>query len=233
MHYVTWVREACRVQIGTCARLVDRRRGVLRPRLVRGRFNAAQHEGKSCFDPRIRGLLTITHVGRDRWRLAQDLSRDARSIMLGPRAEAYHATAWKLPEAFHVLPQGLYSFLERRDGEPFRQVVMDVPSYHPVVRYAPQPFAVFDNGTTFNTGPLGYAARTGQARLMMAFVPQYSFIGTPTESVVVPGKERGPITRSELPQSPFVYFGKLDGLRWSPARRCTNIDYETRCRATS
>ena len=174
---------------------------------------ATQRVDPARFDPRVRGLVTITHVGRDQWRFEYDLSRDARSIMLGPKAEKYHATAWQLPEAFHVLPQGPYSFLERRDGEPFRQVVIEVRAYHPVVPYAPQPFAVFDNGTAINTGPLGFAARIGETRMMMAFVPKYSFVGTPDETVVVPGKKPGAVTRIELPQRPFVYFGKLDGLR--------------------
>ena len=80
---------------------------------------ATQGVDPARFDPRVRGLVTITHVGRDRWRFAYDLSRDARSIMLGPKAEKYHATAWKLPEAFHVLLQGTLQF----PGTPGRQTV--------------------------------------------------------------------------------------------------------------
>ncbi|MFP6702489.1 MAG: hypothetical protein VB861_12125, partial [Planctomycetaceae bacterium] len=114
---------------------------------------ATEKEGPARVDPRVRGLVTITHASRDRWRFVYDLSRDARSIMLGPKAEKYHAAAWKLPKAFHVLVEDPYSYLERRDGKPFRQVTIDVRSYRPVVPYAPQPFAVFDKGTAVNTGP--------------------------------------------------------------------------------
>lgn len=174
---------------------------------------ATQKEGPARFDPRVRGLVTITHASRDRWRFVYDLSRDARSIMLGPKAEKYHAAAWKLPKAFHVLVDGPYSYLERRDGKPFRQVTIDVRSYRPVVPYAPQPFAVFDKGTAVNTGPLGFAARIGATRMMMAFVPRYSFVGLPDETVLVPGKKLGAVTKIELPPNGlFVYFGKLEGL---------------------
>ena len=175
---------------------------------------ATTHEADpAAFDPRVRGLVTITHIGRDRWRFAYDMSRDARSIFLGLKAEKYHATAWKLPDAFHVLVQRPYSYLERRDGKPFRQVVIDVRTYRPVVPYAPQPFAVFDKGTAVNTGPLGFAARIGEARMRMEFVPRYSFVGLPDETVLVPGKKRGVVTQIELPSNGlFVYFGKQEGL---------------------
>ena len=174
---------------------------------------AAQKEGQARFDPRVRGLVTITHASRDRWRFVYDLSRDARSIMLGPKAEKYHAAAWKLPKAFHILVEDPYSYLERRDGKPFRQVTIDVRSYRPVVPYAPQPFAVFDKGTAVNTGPLGFAARIGATRMMMAFVPRYSFVGLPDETVLVPGQKPGAVTKIELPPNGlFVYFGKLEGL---------------------
>ena len=49
--------------------------------------------------------------------------------------------------------------------------------------------------------------------MRMVFVPRYSFVGLPDETVLVPGKKRGAVTRIDLPQRPFVYFGKLDGLR--------------------
>lgn len=176
-------------------------------------LSGEQKAGPAAFDPRVRGLVTIAHVGKDHWRFVYDLSRDARSIMLGPKAEKYHAAAWKLPDAFHVLVQAPYSYLERRDGKPFRQVAIDVRSYRPIVPYAPQPFAVFDKGTAVNTGPLGFAARIGAARMMMAFVPKYSFVGLPDETVLVPGKKPGAVTQIELPSNGlFIYFGKLEGL---------------------
>ena len=118
-------------------------------------------------DPRVRGLVTITHVAADNWRFTYDLSRDARSIFLGPKSEKYHAASWKLPDGFHILVEGPYSYLERRDGKPFRQVAIDVSSYREIVPYAPQPFGLFDQGTAVNTGPLGFAARVGEARMMM------------------------------------------------------------------
>ena len=117
---------------------------------------ATTHEADPArFDPRVLGLVTITHIGRDRWRFVYDLSRDAWSIFLGSKAEKYHATAWKLPDAFHVLVQGPYSYPERRDGKPFRQMAIDVRTYRPVVLYAPQPFAVFDKGTARQHRPAG------------------------------------------------------------------------------
>ena len=164
-------------------------------------------------DPRVRGLVTITHVAADNWRFTYNLSRDARSIFLGPKSEKYHAASWKLPDGFHILVEGPYSYLERRDGKPFRQVAIDVNSYREIVPYAPQPFGLFDQGTAVNTGPLGFAARVGEARMMMAFLPKYSFVGLPDETVLVPGKKRGVVSEIELPsQGLFVYFGKLAGL---------------------
>ena len=48
---------------------------------------------------------------------------------------------------------------------------------------------------------------------MMAFVPRYSFVGLPDETVLVPGKKRGVVTQIELPSNGlFVYFGKQEGL---------------------
>ncbi|HIA64441.1 MAG TPA: hypothetical protein EYN93_16385 [Planctomycetaceae bacterium] len=164
-------------------------------------------------DPRVRGLVTITHVASDNWRFTYDLSRDARSIFLGPKTEKYHAASWELPDGFYILVEGPYSYLERRDGKPFRQVAIDVTSYRQIVPYAPQPFGLFDQGTAVNTGPLGFAARVGEARMMMSFLPKYSFVGLPDETVLVPGKKRGMVTEIDLPsQGLFVYFGKLQGL---------------------
>ena len=164
-------------------------------------------------DPRVRGLVTITHVASDNWRFTYDLSRDARSIFLGPETEKYHAASWKLPDGFHILVEGPYSYLERRDGKPFQQVAIDVSSYREIVPYAPQPFGLFDQGTAVNTGPLGFAARVGETRMMMAFIPKYSFVGLPDETVLVPGQKRGMVSEIDLPsQGLFVYFGKLKGL---------------------
>ena len=175
--------------------------------------SVVQNTVQTPADPRVRGLVTITHVAADNWRFTYDLSRDARSIFLGPKSEKYHAASWKLPDGFHILVEGPYSYLERRDGKPFRQVAIDVSSYREIVPYAPQPFGLFDQGTAVNTGPLGFAARVGEARMMMPFLPKYSFVGLPNETVLVPGKKRGVVTEIDLPsQGLFVYFGKLKGL---------------------
>jgi len=164
-------------------------------------------------DPRVRGLVTITHVTSANWRFTYDLSRDVQSIFLGPKAEKYHSASWKLPDGFHILVEGPYSYLERRDAKSFRQVAIDVSSYREIVPYAPQPFGLFEQGTAVNTGPLGFAARVGEARMMMPFLPKYSFVGLPDETVLVPGKKRGVVTEIDLPsQGLFVYFGKLHGL---------------------
>ncbi len=165
-------------------------------------------------DPTVRGLVTISHVDDESWRFEYDLSRDTRSIMLGPRAEAYHASAWALPDDFHVTTEGIYSFLERKDGGAFRKVAIDVSTYRPIVPYAPQPFAAFDRGTAVNTGPLGYAARVGPSRMMAPFDPKFTFAGLPGETVIIPGHEKGSVTEIDIPSNGlFVYFGDAEGIR--------------------
>ncbi len=162
-----------------------------------------------------KGLVTISHVGEERWRFEYDLSRAVRSIMLGPKTERYHATAWTLPAAFHITGgEDGYSYLERTDGESFQRLSVDVSTYRPLVLYAPQPFAVFDSGTAVNTGPLGFAALVGPSRTVIGFDPVYSFAGMPDESVVVPGQERGNVTRIDIPPNGlFVYFGAQKSFR--------------------
>ena len=166
-------------------------------------------------DMRVKGLVTISHIDEERWRFEYDLSRNVRSIMLGPKTEQYHATAWKLPADFHVTGgEGIYSYLERRDGKSFKRVSVDVRTYGSMVKYAPQPFAVFDGGTAVNTGPLGFAASIGPSRAMAAFDPVYSFVGVADETIIVPGQERGAVTRIDIPSNGlFAYFGTLNGLR--------------------
>ncbi len=165
--------------------------------------------------PRVEGLVTISHVGEERWRFEYSLSRDVRSIMLGPKTVQYHAEAWKLPADFHITGgEGIYSYLERRDGKSFERVSVEVSTYSRIVPYAPQPFAVFEGGTAVNTGPLGFAARIGPSRTMTDFDPVYSFVGLPDEVVLVPGRERGAVTGVEIPPNGlFIYFGSVKGFR--------------------
>lgn len=175
---------------------------------------AAKQKASANSDPRVKGLVTVSHIGRTKWRFDYDLSRDVRSIMLGPKTVKYHASAWKLPAEFHVTKTEFYGYLERKDGKPFKRVTVDVTTYGSIVKYAPQPFAVFDHGTAVNTGPLGFAARIGPARKMMAFVPKYSFVGLPDETIIVPGQKRGSVTRIDIPSGGlFIYFGTVKQLR--------------------
>ncbi len=176
---------------------------------------AAHQEDSAAPDMRVKGLVTISHIDEERWRFEYDLSRNVRSIMLGPKTEQYHATAWKLPADFHVTGgEGIYSYLERRDGKSFKRVSIDVRTYGSMVKYAPQPFAVFDGGTAVNTGPLGFAASIGPSRAMTAFDPVYSFVGVADETIIVPGQERGAVTRIDIPSNGlFAYFGTVNGLR--------------------
>lgn len=176
---------------------------------------AAQQADSEGPDMRVKGLVTISHIDEERWRFEYDLSRDVRSIMLGPKTEQYHATSWKLPADFHVTGgEGIYSYLERRDGKSFKRVSVDVRTYGSMVKYAPQPFAVFDGGTAVNTGPLGFAASIGPSRAMIEFDPVYSFVGVVDETIIIPGQERGAVTRIDIPSNGlFAYFGTVNGLR--------------------
>ena len=165
--------------------------------------------------PKVEGLVTIAHVGEEQWRFEYDLSRGVRSIMLGPKTERYHAEAWELPADFHItVGEGSYSYIERRDGESFDSLSVEVSTFSRMVLYAPQPFAVFGGGTAVNTGPLGFAARIGPSRTMIGFDPVYSFVGLPDETVIVPGRERGAVTEVEIPPSGlFIYFGAVSAFR--------------------
>jgi hypothetical protein len=171
----------------------------------------------------VRGLVTITHVGEERWRFEYDLSRDVRSIMLGPKTAQYHAEAWKLPPDFHITGgKDGYSYLERRDGKSFKRLSADVSTFSKMVSYAPQPFAVFDAGTAVNTGPLGFAARIGPARTMTSFDPVYSFVGLPDETVVVPRRQQQRMHRNDRPLEnarPDPIDPGLGRQRWRPYER--------------
>lgn len=165
----------------------------------------------------VAGEITVTHTTSDEWRVEYELSRDAVSIMLGPPTPEYHAGAWRLPEEFHVTTDETgYAYLERVDGEAFRAVSVDVQTWPHLVTYAPQPFGVFSDGVTINTGPLGFASRIGANRMMMTFAPTFTFRGMPDESVVVPGSEPGSLEQLDLPDmGAFVYFGSTEEMRRS------------------
>ncbi len=161
----------------------------------------------------VGGLVKVAHTGPTTWKIQYQLSDPVRSIFFGPKTEAYHAKAWRIPEDFHFSVEGPYSYLERIDGAEFHQVEVTVETYPHVVMYAPQPFMVFGSGSAINTYSLGLASRLGPKKQMGGFRPEFQFFGFRDEMVLIPGYEPNRADPIAYPQQGlFVFFGNREGL---------------------
>jgi hypothetical protein len=134
----------------------------------------------------------VTQRPNDIWQLDYKLDHPVFGIMLGPPTPEYHAQAWHLPYAYEISinPQMGFSFLERRDKSAFTDLSFQIETWREMVLYAPQPFADLGHGVGLNTGPLGYAARTGTPdqtpQMLIGFNPHFTFNALPNLEVFIP-----------------------------------------------
>ena len=164
----------------------------------------------------VGGEVTVRHEEGDQWLVSYDLTKDIYGIMLGPRTQRYHDSAWVLPEGFRIRTSAEgYAIMERADKAPFRELHVQLSTWRDYVVDAPQPFAELGDGVAINTDPLGYAAVRNKRGRFMHFKPHFRFETIRDEEIQIPGRGVALTPSDSILKPGLVYFGSSKSIQRS------------------